>query len=320
VLGAGRARLVRLQLVESLVLALGGAAIGVLIAWGGLKGLVAALPQNVIPAESVIELNAPVLAFTLGVAVLTALIFGLAPAFGQFLSPQHGFWQNAEAVDKDFNQDLRLPGLKDPAEIYLDDRLVPHVFAANEIDAFYIQGYLHARFRLWQMEFQTYAAGGRISELVGPRATSYDREKRRLGMVYSAEKTVAEMEKDPETKAQLDAYTAGVNEYINHLTESELPLEYKLLGYQPELWTNLKTALLMKYMSLDLSGAEDDFEFTKIRTALGYAAFEKMFPLAPDSLDPIVPVDTIERHLTIIVKAPANSDCSRNFLRCIMNV
>jgi hypothetical protein len=38
------------------------------------------LPQNVIPAESVIELNAPVLAFTLGVAVLTALIFGLAPA------------------------------------------------------------------------------------------------------------------------------------------------------------------------------------------------------------------------------------------------
>jgi len=234
--------------------------------------------------------------------------FGLAPAFGQFLSPQHGFWQNAEAVDKDFNQDLRLPGLKDPAEIYLDDRLVPHVFAANEIDAFYIQGYLHARFRLWQMEFQTYAAGGRISELVGPRATSYDREKRRLGMVYSAEKTVAEMEKDPETKAQLDAYTAGVNEYINHLTESELPLEYKLLGYQPELWTNLKTALLMKYMSLDLSGAEDDFEFTKIRTALGYAAFEKMFPLAPDSLDPIVPVDTIERHPTIIVKAPANSD------------
>jgi len=234
--------------------------------------------------------------------------FGMAPAFGRFLSPQHGFWQNAEAVDKDFNQDLQLPGLKDPAEIYLDDRLVPHVFAANENDAFYIQGYLHARFRLWQMEFQTYAAGGRISELIGPLATSYDREKRRLGMVYSAEKTVAEMEKDPETKAQLDSYTAGINEYISHLTESELPLEYKLLGYQPELWTNLKTALLMKYMSLDLAGAEDDFEFTKIRTALGYAAFEKMFPLAPDSLDPIVSIDTLEHHATMVVKAPANSD------------
>ena len=93
VLGAGRARLVRLLLVESLVLALGGAALGVLIGWGGLKGLVAVLPQNVIPAESVIELNAPVLAFTLGVAVLTALIFGLVPAL--------------QAVRRDLNDPLR---------------------------------------------------------------------------------------------------------------------------------------------------------------------------------------------------------------------
>src|SRR5438128_4785580 len=80
VLGAGRRRLVRLLLVESLVLAIGGAALGVLIAWGGLKLIVAAMPQNLIPAESVIELNAPVMVFTLVVAVLTALIFGLAPA------------------------------------------------------------------------------------------------------------------------------------------------------------------------------------------------------------------------------------------------
>jgi putative ABC transport system permease protein len=80
VLGAGRARLVRLLLVESLVLAISGAALGVLIAWGGLKLIVAAMPLNMIPAESVIGLNAPVMGFTLVVAVLTALIFGLAPA------------------------------------------------------------------------------------------------------------------------------------------------------------------------------------------------------------------------------------------------
>jgi len=79
-LGAGRARLVRLLMVESLLLAMAGAALGTLLAWGGLKSLVAALPQNLIPAESVIELNAPVLAFTLCVAVLTPLIFGLTPA------------------------------------------------------------------------------------------------------------------------------------------------------------------------------------------------------------------------------------------------
>ncbi len=121
------------------------------------------------------------------VTILLIIVFntrwGPAPAVGEFLSPQHGFWQNAEPVEKDFGQDLQLPGLKDPAEIYLDDRLVPHVFAGNESDAYYLQGYLHAKFRLWQMEFQTYAAAGRISELIGPKGLNYDREKRRLGMV-----------------------------------------------------------------------------------------------------------------------------------------
>ena len=84
VLGAGRARLVRLLVVESLVLAISGAALGIFLAWGGLKALVAALPARVIPSESVIELNAPVLAVTLGIAVLTALISGLAPALQSF--------------------------------------------------------------------------------------------------------------------------------------------------------------------------------------------------------------------------------------------
>jgi len=95
-LGAGRARLVRLLLVESLVLAAGGAALGVLIAWGGLKLIVSAMPQDFIPAESVIELNAPVMVFTLVVAVLTALIFGLAPAL--------------QAARRDLNDPLRDSG------------------------------------------------------------------------------------------------------------------------------------------------------------------------------------------------------------------
>jgi putative ABC transport system permease protein len=80
VFGAGRARLVRLLLVENLVLATGGAALGLLIAWGGLKLIVATMPPTLIPSESVIGLNAPVMAFTVVLAALTALIFGLAPA------------------------------------------------------------------------------------------------------------------------------------------------------------------------------------------------------------------------------------------------
>ena len=95
-LGASRRRLVRQLLVESMILAAGGAAVGTLLAWGGLKFLVALMPQEIIPAEAVIQLNTPVLAFTLGVAVLTALVFGLVPAL--------------KAARKDLNDPLRDSG------------------------------------------------------------------------------------------------------------------------------------------------------------------------------------------------------------------
>lgn len=79
-LGAGRWRIVRQLLVESLILAIGGAGLGALFAWGGLKSLIAIIPQEIIPAEASIRMNAPVLLFTLAVSVMTALVFGLAPA------------------------------------------------------------------------------------------------------------------------------------------------------------------------------------------------------------------------------------------------
>ena len=113
-LGAGRWRLVSQLLVESLILALGGAVLGTLLAWGGLKFLVALMPQNIIPAEAAIRLNVPVLLFTLGIAVLTAMLFGLAPALrvarkdlneplrdsgkGQSGGSRHGRFRNAVVV------------------------------------------------------------------------------------------------------------------------------------------------------------------------------------------------------------------------------
>jgi putative ABC transport system permease protein len=79
-MGATRWRIVRQLLIESFLLALGGAGVGCLFAYGGIKGIVAALPLGLVPRESVIQLNVPVLLFTLGVSVVTALLFGLVPA------------------------------------------------------------------------------------------------------------------------------------------------------------------------------------------------------------------------------------------------
>lgn len=230
------------------------------------------------------------------------------PAFGKFLNPQEGCWQNAEPFDVDYSADLQFTDLKGKVDVYLDDRLVPHVFAEQESDAYFVQGYLHAKFRLWQMELQTHFAAGRAAEIVGPVALEHDREFRRLGMVYAAENSLAIMEQDKKTKAYCDAYTRGINAYVESLNAATLPLEYKLMGYVPEKWNNLKTALFMKYISFDLAGHDNDFEMTNARQFFGPADFEKLFPLTQDSLDPIIPKGSVLPVQKVFPVKPAGAD------------
>jgi len=261
-----------------------------------------------------------IIPFSISVVVTIALVLLLGtklflPApLAELLSPQHGVWQNAEPATINYSTELSFPRLKGKASVYFDERLVPHVFAENDEDAFFIQGYLHAKFRLWQMEFETHAAAGRLSEILGEKMGTtdilnrVDRYFRRLGMGYAAEKSLQLMEADTATKMMCDSYTAGVNAYIASLTYSQLPLEYKLLGYKPEAWTNLKTALFIKYMAYDLAGGENDFEFTAAKNVLSKIDFEAIVPLRPDSLDPIIPAGTLFDKPGIALTVPANAD------------
>ncbi len=79
-IGAGRWRLLRQLLTESLLLGVCGAAFGCLLAWGGVKGLIAIIPPRTIPAEAYIHMNVSVLLFALATGIVTALVFGTTPA------------------------------------------------------------------------------------------------------------------------------------------------------------------------------------------------------------------------------------------------
>lgn len=207
------------------------------------------------------------------------------PALGKFLDPYQGCWQNTNdetlhAVTYSMNE------LEQPVKVRFDERLVPHIFAKNQHDAIFIQGYIHAKFRLWQMDMTTRLASGRLSEVVGEKTLKTDREMRRKGMVFGAQNSLAAMEQDSLTKPVLDAYRDGVNAFIKTLHYSTLPLEYKLMGFEPESWTNLKTSLMIKFMADKLSGQTEDFEMSLAKQLLG----DQFNNLYPEHLDEEYPV------------------------------
>ncbi len=246
---------------------------------------------------------------TAGVVFVLDKQWGKIPPMGKFLSPQHGLWQNAEPASQRFDADLSFPDLRGKAEVYFDERLVPHVFAENDEDLYFIQGYLHAKFRLFQMDLQTKAAEGRASEIAGAKAINYDKEQRRLGMKFAAENALKEIEKDPAGKILFDAYTKGVNAYIGSLKASALPIEYKILNFKPEKWTNLRTALLLKMMAKTLSsGTEADLANTNAKSVFLPEELKLLYPQVPDSLVPIVPKGTMFDPPGIVPVQPATAD------------
>ncbi len=231
-----------------------------------------------------------------GILLATVLLnsLGKLPPLLLFFNPNTGFWQN----QKDEIQ--RLKSLKKElknirnASVVFDERLVPHIQAENDKDLLFLQGYVEASLRLWQMDVQIRAAQGRISEIIGEKALDSDKFFRRIGIPYAAEVALKELEKYPETLELVRAYAEGVNTYIRSLEYKDFPVEYKLMQFEPEEWTPLKTMLLIKLMAWRLLGPNKEQEMTRALLKYGKAAMDSLFPdyLYLASQEPIIPKET----------------------------
>jgi penicillin amidase len=237
-------------------------------------------------------------AFVFSTIIVATLIIVLdrplspAPALGRFFSPFDGFWQNAENVKKYDNKTYQFATLKAPVEVVFDKRLVPHIFAKNDLDLYFMQGYVTAQNRLWQMEIQTHNAAGRISEIIGEKGLDNDRLQRRIGLEFGAKNAQDYIALDPESKAIIDAYCNGINTYISSLSTKDYPLEYKLLGYKPETWTPIKVALLLKNMANMLSVYEFDIENTNFLATYGQSQLDYLYKSMDDFTEFIIPKGT----------------------------
>jgi penicillin amidase len=225
---------------------------------------------------------------------LVVLIFALsqqmfkAPPIGKLLDPFIGIVQN-EAGDafKPGTVSFYKMGLKDTVQVFFDNREVPHIYAGNASDMYFAQGYVTAGLRLWQMDFLSYVSAGRLSEIFADGFLEYDRKQRRIGILEAAKTSLKMIEADPETSEALNAYTKGVNAYVQQLDYAAMPVEYKLLDYRPEPWTNLKSVLLIKYMANILSGYEEDYTMTNLMLVLGEEKFNRLFPDFPARYTPV---------------------------------
>ena len=228
------------------------------------------------------------------------------PPLGKVLSPSHGLWYNAEPVHSHLDRSLQFSSLKGPVEVVLDERMVPHIFASNLEDASFVQGFITAKLRLWQMEFQTHAAAGRLTEVFGTtvqvrqRLIQMDKKTRRIGIPLSAERAIEEWKKHPEY-AVIQAYSDGINAFIDQLSYKELPLMYKLQDYRPERWTPLKTALLLKSMGRTLTSRSNDFGLTNVFNYLQDSSwFESLYAPYFDEQSPII-LDSVKIDRPILV-------------------
>ena len=142
------------------------------------------------------------------------------------------------------------------ATIERDALGVPHIAASTWEDAVFLQGYVTAQDRLWQMDVLRRLAAGELSEIIGPTALELDREARRLRMRRMAREHYANLPAGD--RAVLAAYARGVNYFIE-THRGRLPLEFSVLRYDPRPWTIEDSLLcgLQMYRNLTTTWREE---------------------------------------------------------------
>jgi len=215
----------------------------------------------------------------LGVLFVVLLVLVLVVGSGAYLWLRRSF--------PTVHGTIQVPGLQATVEVSRDRWGVPHIYAQNNHDLFFAQGYVHAQDRLWQMEFNRRIASGTLSEVIGDKTLDKDRFLRTIGLHRTAEKDWDNC--NPDTRQMLEAYADGINAFIESHRD-RLPIEFTLLGFEPAPWTPIDTLAWGKVMSWQLGGNWDtELLRAKIVARLGEEKAQELMPPYPDAGPFIIP-------------------------------
>jgi penicillin G amidase len=196
---------------------------------------------------------------------------------------------------------VALAGLRADASIVRDTNGIAHVRATNEHDLFFLNGWVHAQDRLFQMDVSRRQASGTLAELLGPAALASDVQLRTIGLRRAAERSLAAL--STRARAALEAYADGVNAFV---AGHALPAEYaalELTRFEP--WTPTDSVVVGKLISFSLSFDLDAdrtlalFAYVQAGAAAGFDGqklfFEDLFRAAPFDPASTVPDATAGR-------------------------
>ncbi len=172
----------------------------------------------------------------------------------------------------------KLDGLSAAVEVRTDEYGIPHIFAQNETDLFFAQGYITARERMFQMDMTRLAGRGELSTVLGDMMLDTDKFFRTVGFYRAAEAEYANM--DPGARKIVDDYTRGVNAYIN--SAKYLPSEYTILGFKPQAWKPQDTMVCGILMAYSLNRSKDtELILNQVGNSAGSDILDMIIPRVP---------------------------------------
>jgi penicillin G amidase len=220
-------------------------------------------------------------ALIVSAAVLYAAFAGAGPlpALGPAFNPVTGAWtMAAEAATS--SQTLHLFGLQQPVQVTFESDGTAHIVAQTDHDLFLATGYVHARFRLFQMDLLRRQGEGRLSEVVGKAALDSDQFELQLGLLRTAQlewSTASARSRE----AGL-AYAQGVNDRINEAEANhQLPAMFTLLGYQPKPWAPIDSLIVKGDMTQTLNFTDTPLVMALLNKSLGADLVAQWFPILP---------------------------------------
>ena len=216
-------------------------------------------------------------------AVLYAAFFPVRPlpALGPAFNPTTGAWtMTADALVTD--RTVSLAGLEQPVRVLIESDGTAHITAQTDHDLFLGTGYVHARFRLFQMDLMRRQGAGRLSQVVGKAALETDTFELQLGLLRTAQAEWSQLSADDPTRAALLAYTQGVNDRIKEAESMhQLDAMFTLLGYQPQPWSPIDSLLIKGDMTQTLNFTDTPLVIAQLDKSLGADLTSEWFPVLP---------------------------------------